>query len=92
MTSLWHVSGPLQWRNWGEEWAVYCDASGDTLRLNELAAIALQHLQKTPSDLTALCAASAAMLGVRDDGAHRLALGGFLQRLAESGLVECRHA
>jgi PqqD family protein of HPr-rel-A system len=92
MTARWHICGPLQWRNWGEDWAVYCDASGDTMRLNELAAAALQHLQNQPSDLAALCAASAAALGVRDDGAHRLAIGGFLQRLAETGLVECRPA
>ncbi len=88
----WHICGPLHWRHWGEDSAVYCDASGDTMRLNEFAAAALQHLQNEPSNEAELSAAAAAALGVPNDGALRLAIGGFLQRLAETGIVESRAA
>ena len=95
--SLWRVphSSALRWREWDGEFVVYHEPSGDTHRLNALAARVLHLLIAeglSQATLTArlLRSDSAQTPELRDCVEPTAVVADLLNRLAELGLIEAR--
>ena len=95
--SLWRVphASALHWREWDGEFVVYHEPSGDTHRLNTLAARVLHLLIAEEMSQETLTARLVGNDGeqtpdLRDGEEPRAVLVDLLHRLAELGLIEAR--
>ena len=89
-SAMWRVphASKLHWRQWDQEFVVYHEGSGDTHRLNELAARALQTLCADALSVEALANRLAQDVPVPPDGTPSTTLAELLGQLLELGLIE----
>ena len=86
----WQLTAPgeLRWVQWGDEWLLHHDASGDTHLLDALAVEVLQALQRAPATAAGLVDA----LAQNDDEETRRRLASYIDSLfatlARLGVIE----
>lgn len=90
MREIWQIINdpPCLWRAWDDEIVVYCEASGDTHRLNPLAAEVFETLIAAPASLAQLEDRVAASLGIENDPELKRKLDATVRRLLGFGLLE----
>lgn len=79
--------GKLHWRRWGDEWVVFHDGSGQTHKLDSLAATLLVVCEEGVVALEALSAEVAEQIGVQNDTTLTDALGGIVEQCVSLGLI-----
>jgi PqqD family protein of HPr-rel-A system len=65
----WKASPTLQWHSWGDEYAIYNTASGDTHILDLISGQILAILEKQALDIQSLIKASESNLGFASNAA-----------------------
>ena len=78
----------LFWRSWNGEIVVLNEASGDTHRLDLIAAATFEALLESPADLPGLARRVAADLGASDEARIAVALETVLATFLQLSLVE----
>lgn len=81
------ATGSLLWREWEDEIVVYNDASGDTHRLDALAAEAFEVFLVAPADEGQLADRVAASLGLDRTAALQDAVAAIVQQFRSYGLI-----
>ncbi len=78
----------LKWRSWNDEFVVYNDLTGDTHRLDAVAARVLQELSRHPATLDEVVSRLSADLGVEPDDELRTWAATALNLFRRLDLVE----
>ena len=81
------AQGALHWRRWGDQWVVFHEGSGQTHKLDPLAATLLVMCEEGPVQLDSLPAEVAAQIGVQNDESLADALAGIVEQCSSLGLI-----
>jgi hypothetical protein len=92
LEAIWRVNRgrATSWRAWDGEMVVYDDLSGDTLKLDVIAAAAFKTLLAGPAATTAIVEHLAVLLELEPDPRLRRVAEIALGRIAAAGLAEAR--
>ena len=87
---VWHLNmlASLHWRCWNDEWVVFDVGSGQTHQMDTLTAVTLMMVESTASTLPELVSRIADELLIPSDNQLSDAVGGILEQLAATGLIE----
>jgi PqqD family protein of HPr-rel-A system len=87
MWSVLHVQD-LHWREWDREFVVYDERSGDTHRLNSLAAFVLRALGDGSQTVELLAQRASSDLSIPLDSELTSTVDTLLHQLSDLGLIE----